>query len=146
MKPQSTSWPTSERLFFSFLSILIFGCASKPTPAPPIEPPGPALAPVEESPLSLDSTPQRLEGGGLTLHLTPRPESGLIAVQLWLRAGSRDELDGERGAAVTLQNLIVGHPEQPQTLAGEIAALGGEARGWTSIDRSVFELISKHFG
>lgn len=75
---------------------------------------------------------------GLRLVVSPRPVP-LVALYLWLDAGSVDERPGEHGAAHFLEHMLfkgtprrgVGEP------AAAIEALGGDLNAWTSNDTTV---------
>lgn len=63
----------------------------------------------------------------------------MVALQLWIRAGSADEQPGEEGACHLLEHLLFrGAEGQTSPLAAGIEAVGGEVNAFTSCDHTVF--------
>jgi zinc protease len=81
----------------------------------------------------------------------PQSDEATVACQLWIRAGSADELADEHGCAHLLEHMLF-KPLSPRSegtntaatvdatfdLGARLAALGGDANAYTSLDETVF--------
>lgn len=88
----------------------------------------------------------RLDNGAWLLALpTPRPAAGyrgVVAIQLWIAAGSAGERASEHGCAHLFEHMVfkphVDARGQIRDLAGVIERLGGDVNAFTSHDETVF--------
>src|SRR5690606_16992164 len=95
---------------------------------PPRLPPGDAL-----------SFQREILDNGLQVVVTPSSAAPLVAIYLWLEAGSLDERPGEEGAAHFVEHMIfkgterrgVGRP------ATESEWLDGDLNAWTTYEQTV---------
>lgn len=65
------------------------------------------------------------------------PRSPVVAVQLWVDAGTRSEGESERGCAHFLEHMLFRPPEQGLDLQRCIEELGGDVNAFTSHDETV---------
>ena len=78
-------------------------------------------------------------GNGLRVWAQRHGTAPLAAVYLWIDCGTRDERDGEHGAAHLLEHMIFkGTPTRPVgAAAAEIEGLGGDLNAYTAHDQTV---------
>src|SRR5262245_15255104 len=92
------------------------------------------------SPLVTDYSSLRLANGIRALIL-PRPDSPTFALQLLVRAGSRNDGAGH-GLAHLVEHLVFRAPGGSRVdLFAEVEGLGGEVGAATSRDYTTFELV-----
>ena len=66
----------------------------------------------------------------------------VVALQVWVGAGSADDPPAVEGAAHLIQLLALrGSARNPAGLAAELAAVGGRAGAWTGPDETVFHAV-----
>jgi zinc protease len=84
----------------------------------------------------------RLENG-LTVVVQPHDAADVAAVQLWVRAGARDEGPDERGLSHFIEHLLFkGTPTRgPGVIDETISGLGGEMNAATSQDWTYFHVV-----
>jgi zinc protease len=99
---------------------------------PAMGPPPGAEAPVRPS--GPETRVERTLANGLRVVLEENHAAPLVALQLWVGAGSADEAAAESGAAHMLEHLVL-----RGAATAEVAAAGGAAAAWTSFDETVFE-------
>ena len=88
------------------------------------------------SPSSGSSLVQRQLPNGMTAMVCVRPSRGLAAVDIWVRAGSAYEGEGERGAAHFLEHLLFKGTtrRKPGEIDAEIERMGGLLNAGTTRD------------
>ena len=109
-----------------FLLMLLAGCAGT-TPRPP----GVATP-----------TRQVLPNGVVVISQEHRA-SDIVAVQLWLRVGGRDEAAAELGLSHYLEHMLFkGTPTRPPgSIDAEIEGLGGNSNAFTSYDFTHYDIV-----
>ena len=93
---------------------------------------------------SHQSTPERVRlANGLTAVLQPHDAAEVAAVQLWVRAGARDERPDEAGLSHFIEHLLFkGTPSRgPGVIDQTISGLGGEMNAATSQDWTYFHVV-----
>ena len=80
---------------------------------------------------------------GLTVVLQPHDAADVAAVQLWIRAGARDERPDEAGLSHFIEHLLFkGTPSRgPGVIDETISGLGGEMNAATSQDWTYFHVV-----
>jgi zinc protease len=89
-------------------------------------------------------TPERVQlANGLTVVLQPHDAADVAAVQLWVRAGARDEGPHEAGLSHFIEHLLFkGTPSRPPGVIDQtISGLGGEMNAATSQDWTYFHVV-----
>ena len=97
-----------------------------------------------ERPGGLHPTPERVRlANGLTAVLQPHDAAEVAAVQLWVRAGARDERPDEAGLSHFIEHLLFkGTPSRgPGVIDETISGLGGEMNAATSQDWTYFHVV-----
>jgi len=92
----------------------------------------------------LHPTPERVRlANGLTAVLQPHDAAEVAAVQLWVRAGARDEGPEEAGLSHFIEHLLFkGTPSRgPGVIDQTISGLGGEMNAATSQDWTYFHVV-----
>jgi zinc protease len=95
-------------------------------------------------PGGLHPTPERVRlANGLTVVLQPHDGAEVAAVQLWVRAGARDERPDEAGLSHFIEHLLFkGTPSRgPGVIDQTISGLGGEMNAATSQDWTYFHVV-----
>ena len=95
-------------------------------------------------PGNLHPTPERVRlANGLTAVLQPHDAAEVAAVQLWVRAGARDERPDEAGLSHFIEHLLFkGTPTRgPGVIDETISGLGGEMNAATSQDWTYFHVV-----
>ena len=95
-------------------------------------------------PGNLHPTPERVRlPNGLTAVLQPHDAAEVAAVQLWVRAGARDERPDEAGLSHFIEHLLFkGTPTRgPGVIDETISGLGGEMNAATSQDWTYFHVV-----
>jgi len=107
------------------LVLLLAGCAGTTS-----RPPGAATP-----------TRQVLPNGVVLISQEQRP-SDIVAVQLWLRVGGRDETTAELGLSHYLEHMLFkGTPTRPPgSIDAELEGLGGNSNAFTSYDFTHFDV------
>ena len=88
--------------------------------------------------------PERVPlSNGLTVVLQPHDAADVAAVQLWVRAGARDEGPHEAGLSHFIEHLLFkGTPSRgPGVIDETISGLGGEMNAATSQDWTYFHVV-----
>ena len=88
--------------------------------------------------------PQRLHfDNGLTLIFREHRAADVVAVQLWVRVGGRDESEPEAGLSHFIEHLLFkGTPTRgPGVIDRTISALGGEMNAATSHDFTYYHVV-----
>jgi len=89
-------------------------------------------------------------GNGLTVVLQEHDAADVAAVQLWVRAGARDEAPPEAGLSHFIEHLLFkGTPRRgPGVIDETISGLGGEMNAATSQDWTYFHVVlpAEHLG
>ena len=92
----------------------------------------------------ISSRPERVRlANGLTAVLQPHDAAEVAAVQLWVRAGARDEASDEAGLSHFIEHLLFkGTPSRgPGVIDQTISGLGGEMNAATSQDWTYFHVV-----
>jgi len=91
---------------------------------------------------------RRTLANGLTVILEEDHSAPVVAIQVWVRAGSRYETPGEAGMTHLIEHMIFKGTERrgPGELAKAIESSGGEINAYTSFDQTVYhtELASRY--
>jgi len=85
---------------------------------------------------------------GLTAIVKENHRAPVVAVQVWVRAGSVYETEKERGISHLIEHMIFKGTEKrgPGEVAGEIESVGGSINAYTSLDYTVYHcLVPKQF-
>ncbi len=104
----------------------------------------PAAAPASKaSALTLPAIEQFQLENGLKVTLLRDPTSATVAVQVWYRAGSKDEARDRRGTAHMFEHLLFrgSRKVRPEGHARFIASLGGEYGAQTTEDASFYKNV-----
>ncbi len=74
-------------------------------------------------------------GNGLTVVIRPNPSSPVVAVQVWVKAGSTTEPEARAGMSHILEHMAFKGTGKrgPGQIAREVEALGGELNALTPI-------------
>jgi zinc protease len=80
---------------------------------------------------------------GLTCILEKRKDTGVVAVQVWVKVGSRYEDDRIAGITHFIEHLIFKGTETGENyeIAPRIEALGGSINAFTSYDNTVYHIV-----
>jgi zinc protease len=80
---------------------------------------------------------------GLTGVLEKRPGTGVVALQVWVKVGSRYEDDRIAGITHFIEHLIFKGTEVGESyeIAPKIEALGGSINAFTSYDNTVYHIV-----
>jgi zinc protease len=85
---------------------------------------------------------------GLTLLVEENHAAPVVAIQVWVRVGSADELPDEAGLAHLHEHMLFKGTSRrgPGEIARSIEAAGGEINAWTSFDQTVYHVVlASHF-
>ena len=100
----------------------------------------------QESPMARDMVYDNLQlitlDNGLRVAMLPRSSAPVVAVQVWINAGSAMETPQEAGIAHLIEHMLfkgsAGYPD------GDMAALvegsGGDINAWTSLENTVYHV------
>jgi zinc protease len=94
--------------------------------------------------VSVKFQPERVElDSGLAVVVQPHASADVAAVQLWVRAGARDEGPDEAGLSHFIEHLLFkGTPTRgPGVIDKTISGLGGEMNAATSQDWTYFHIV-----
>ncbi len=94
--------------------------------------------------MTTSARPERVHlANGLTAVLQPHDAADVAAVQLWVRAGARDEGPAEAGLSHFIEHLLFkGTPSRgPGVIDETISGLGGEMNAATSQDWTYFHVV-----
>jgi zinc protease len=80
---------------------------------------------------------------GLTLLVEENHAAPVVAIQVWVRVGSADELSDEAGLAHLHEHMLFKGTARrgPGEIARSIEACGGEINAWTSFDQTVYHVV-----
>jgi len=80
---------------------------------------------------------------GLTWLFAPQHHSPVVAIQIWVKVGSADELPGELGLAHLHEHMLFKGTQRrgPGEIARDVEAHGGEINAWTSFDQTVYHAV-----
>ncbi len=80
---------------------------------------------------------------GLTLLVEENHAAPVVAIQVWVRVGSADELPDEAGLAHLHEHMLFKGTARrgPGEVARGIEASGGEINAWTSFDQTVYHVV-----
>ncbi|MGB3400021.1 MAG: pitrilysin family protein, partial [Candidatus Deferrimicrobiaceae bacterium] len=87
-------------------------------------------------------------GNGLTVVLRENHSSPVVAVQVWVKAGSATEPEERAGMSHILEHMAFKGTKRrgPGQIAREVEALGGEINAYTSFDQTVYHItISRRY-
>ncbi len=104
-------------------------------------------------PLSANNTDARITTSvlpnGLTVIVDENHTSPVVAIQMWVRAGSADEEPGEAGIAHVFEHMLFKGTERRGIgqIAREVESAGGYINAFTSFDYTVYHLAvaSRYF-
>jgi zinc protease len=116
------------------LALALAGCA---TPAS-----GPAPATRTTGPAAVAPTREVLPNG-VVLIMREHRAADVVAVQLWMRVGGRDERAGELGLSHYLEHMLFkGTPTRPPgSIDRLVEGLGGTSNAFTSYDFTHYDLV-----
>jgi zinc protease len=80
---------------------------------------------------------------GVRVVIQEHTSSEVVALQLWVKAGVRDEAPSELGLAHYLEHMLFkGTPSRPRGfIEGEVEGVGGRANAGTSFDYTYYHLV-----
>lgn len=80
---------------------------------------------------------------GFELLFLPNRAAPVLALELWVRAGSADEASGEEGMAHLVEHMLFKGSERrgPGAAVREVEGVGGEINASTSHDHTVYSLV-----
>ena len=80
---------------------------------------------------------------GLTVLVEENHAAPAAALQVWVRAGSADEREGEHGLAHLHEHMLFKGTARrgPGEVARQIESAGGEINAWTSFDQTVYHVV-----
>jgi len=110
------------------LALLLAGCAAAGAPARGAPPAGPVRAVLPN---------------GVTLIAQEHRASDVVALQLWVRTGGRDESPDELGLSHYLEHMLFkGTPTRPPGAIDELVeGLGGTSNAFTSYDYTHYDVV-----
>ncbi|HEY5996617.1 MAG TPA: pitrilysin family protein, partial [Candidatus Deferrimicrobiaceae bacterium] len=81
-------------------------------------------------------------GNGMTVVIRENRSSPVVAVQVWVKAGSTTEPESRAGMSHILEHMAFKgtHRRGPGVMAREVEALGGEINAYTSFDQTVYHI------
>ena len=81
-------------------------------------------------------------GNGMTVVLRENHSSPVVAVQVWVKAGSATEPEAHAGMSHILEHMAFKGTRRrgPGQIAREVEALGGEINAYTSFDQTVYHI------
>ncbi|MBI3826274.1 MAG: insulinase family protein [Candidatus Rokubacteria bacterium] len=116
------------------LALLVAGCAAAPMPkpAPPVVTASAPAEPVRE-----------VLPNGVVLIAKEDRGSEVVAVQLWMRVGGRDEAPDELGLSHYLEHMLFkGTPARPPgSIDRLIEGLGGQSNAFTNYDTTHYDVV-----
>jgi zinc protease len=123
MRDVMTAYRSPALLVWVSLALLLAGCAAAASPT---------LGPVRE-----------VLPNGVVLIAKEDRASEVVAVQLWLRVGGRDEAPDEVGLSHYLEHMLFkGTPTRPPgSIDRLIEGLGGQSNAFTSYDTTHFDVV-----
>jgi zinc protease len=124
------------RSVLGFLLCVLTGCAGGGVQAPAIQGGG--------AKASGDVTPTReVLSNGVVLVTQEHRAAGVVAMQLWLRVGGRDEAPNELGLSHYLEHMLFkGTPTRPPGAIDRlIEGLGGTSNAFTAYDFTHFDVV-----
>ena len=104
------------------------------------------MRPIRLSPavrtVKLPSVRHKLPNG-LTLLVEENHAAPVVAIQVWMRVGSADELPDQAGLAHLHEHMLFKGTARrgPGEIARSIEASGGEINAWTSFDQTVYHVV-----
>ena len=80
---------------------------------------------------------------GMTILVEENHAAPVVAIQVWVRVGSADELADEAGLAHLHEHMLFKGTQRrgPGEIARTIEACGGEINAWTSFDQTVYHVV-----
>ena len=80
---------------------------------------------------------------GMTLILKENHSAPVVALQIWVKAGSSDETDEEAGICHVIEHMLFKGTEKRGVgeIAYEIESSGGEINAYTSFDETVYHIV-----
>src|SRR3990172_2983648 len=81
-------------------------------------------------------------GNGLTVVIRENHSSPVVAVQVWVKAGSTTELEERAGMSHILEHMAFKGTKRrgPGQIAREVESLGGQINAYTSFDETVYHI------
>ncbi len=82
-------------------------------------------------------------GNGLTVILEEQHHAPVVAIQVWVEAGSADERSDEAGLAHLHEHMLFKGTARRGLgeIAKQVEARGGEINAWTSFDQTVYHVV-----
>jgi zinc protease len=98
--------------------------------------------PATRADASRSTTTRHVLPNGVRVVVEPRPTANVVAVQLWVGAGGRDESPAEHGFAHLLEHMLFqGTERRPSPVVGPaVEGLGGRMNATTSVDYTYYQL------
>src|SRR3990170_538345 len=83
-------------------------------------------------------------GNGLTVVIRENHSSPVVAVQVWVKAGSTTEPDERAGMSHFLEHMAFKGTKRrgPGQIAREVEGLGGQINAYTSFDQTVYHITN----
>src|SRR5260221_7281484 len=105
---------------------------------------GCTLAPTQRSPAASPPQPVRhVLPNGVRVIVQEHRASDVVALQLWVAAGGRDEAPTELGLAHYLEHMLFkGTPSRPTgSIEREVEGVGGRINAGTSLDYTYYHTV-----
>lgn len=120
--------PPRESLAVGAVALVLTAACTLPSPAPVVPDP-PFL--------------RRVLPNGVRVLVEEHRRADVVAVQLWVRAGGRDEQPSELGLAHYLEHLLFkGTPSRPPRFVDrEVESVGGRMNAGTSLDYTYYHVL-----
>jgi zinc protease len=124
---------TARAAALTVLVLLLAACAS-------VEP---ARTPAARSDVGPPAPTREVLPNGVVLISLEHRASDVVALQLWVRAGGRDETPDELGLSHYLEHMLFkGTPTRPPgSIDRQIEGLGGQSNAYTSYDYTHYDLV-----
>src|SRR5262245_13427986 len=114
---------------------LLAACATPPSAAP--------TATGAQRPTGAPPPIREVLGNGVVLITREHRAADVVALQMWMRVGGRDEAPDELGLSHYLEHMLFkGTPTRPPgSIDREIEGLGGTSNAFTSQDYTHFDVV-----
>src|SRR5690348_14879614 len=102
-----------------------------------------AAAPTASTPTGNSRPTREVLGNGVVLITQEHRAADVVALQMWMRVGGRDEAPDELGLSHYLEHMLFkGTPTRPPgSIDREIEGMGGTSNAFTSYDFTHFDIL-----
>jgi zinc protease len=134
-----------SRLGASVLAALaLAACSTTRAPGGATTPPPPPPAAATGRPASTSAAPSReVLANGVVVIVHEHRASEVVALQLWIRVGGRDEAPAELGLSHSLEHMLFKGTatRPPGSIDASIEGLGGQSNAYTSYDYTHYDVV-----